>query len=212
LKAVDKISCVGLGKRYNREWIFRDIHSEFLRGTACAVLGHNGSGKSTFIQIVSGSMLESEGKVVYESEGKTLAQENIYKFISYSAPYLELVEEFSLAESIKFQSKFKGFIDGMTVEEVLEKSGLKKDSGKQIKYFSSGMKQRVKLTLSILADTPVVFLDEPASNLDKAGIDWYRGLIEAYRRDRFVFVCSNQQPHEFDFCEQILRIEDYKKK
>ena len=209
---IDKIRCIELGKRYNREWIFRGIDTEFLKGTSCAVLGHNGSGKSTFIQVLSGHMLQSEGTAIYESDGKPIEQEQVYKNISYSAPYLELIEEFSLAEAVKFQSRFKGFLDNMSEEEVIAKSGLKKESGKMLKYFSSGMKQRVKLTLSILANTSIVFLDEPASNLDKSGIDWYRGLIEAYRRDRFVFVCSNQQPHEFDFCETILKIEDYKKR
>ena len=212
MKSIDKISCKGLGKRYNREWIFRGIQLEFLKGSASAVLGHNGSGKSTFIQILSGYMMQSEGSILYEIDGKHIEQEKVYKQISYSAPYLELIEDFSFEEAVQFQSRFKGFVDKMSEAEVIERSGLKKDAGKLIKYFSSGMKQRVKLILSILADTSILFLDEPASNLDKSGIDWYRSLIDEYRRDRFVFVCSNQQEHEFDFCESVIRIEDYKKK
>ena len=212
MKIIDKIICHNLGKRYNRDWIFRNLQTEFLRDTSCAILGHNGSGKSTLIQILAGSMVQSDGEIVYESEGHQIGQEHIYKYISYSAPYLELIEEFSFAEAVIFQSRFKGFINGLTSDDIIEKSGLNNQSGKQIKYFSSGMKQRVKLTLSILSDTPILFLDEPSSNLDKAGIEWYQGLIDEYRKDRIVFVCSNQQIHEYEFCTRILNIEDYKKR
>lgn len=212
MKILDKIECEGLGKRYNQEWIFRNIDATFLRGSSCAVLGHNGSGKSTFIQILSGSMMESEGSVKYYCEGKQLEQEEVYKHISYSAPYMDLIEEFSLLELVEFQNKFKGFIGGMSAMEVVERSGLKKEVNKHVKYFSSGMKQRLKLVLSILADTSILFLDEPSSNLDQSGIEWYRELIQEFKKNRILFVCSNQQAHEFDFCESKLRIEDYKKK
>ena len=79
-----------------------------------------------------------------------------------------------------------------------------------IKYFSSGMKQRLKLALAFCSDTPMLMLDEPTSNLDKQGVEWYLGLVQQFAAGRLTIICSNQE-HEYSFCTQHLDISDYKK-
>jgi ABC-type multidrug transport system ATPase subunit len=205
-----QIKLSNIGKRYNYEWIFRKVDYEFTSDNNYVILGSNGSGKSTLLQVIAGNLIASEGNLNYQIADSKIEEENIYKHISFAAPYLELFEEFTLAESIDFQGQFKPFYEGLNSQQIIELVQLAKAKNKQLKYFSSGMKQRVKLALAILCDTPLLLLDEPTSNLDKKAIDWYQKLINDYSKNRLIIVCSNQQEYEYPFCNKELSIEDYK--
>ena len=204
-----------IGKRYNYEWIFRKVNYEFSSDNNYVILGSNGSGKSTLLQVIAGNIIQSEGEIIYDNSTANKPQsiidiDSIFQHISFASPYLELFEEFTLAESIEFQAQFKPFFEGSTTKEIIALTQLEKAQNKQLKYYSSGMKQRVKLALAILAKTPLLLLDEPTSNLDKKAIDWYQNLVNTYSKDRLIFVCSNQQEYEYPFCNKQLSIEDYK--
>lgn len=204
-----KINLSQAGKRFNREWIFRNATLEFHNHNSYAITGPNGSGKSTLLQCIAGMMHVSEGKIEFESEGKKLANENVYKQISFCAPYLELIEEMTLVEFLNFHSGFKSFLEGFDVKKIIDILSLNEAGGKQIRYFSSGMKQRVKLAQAIFSDTAAVLLDEPCSNLDLQGIDLYHSLINDYCKNRLVIVSSNDEV-EYRFCHEIISIVSYK--
>lgn len=198
-----------LGRRFNREWIFRDINYVFSKGQQYAILGPNGSGKSTLLSVLLGNLTPSEGKLIYK-EQKEILPENIFSSISLAAPYLDLIEEFTLQETIDFHFKFKNYQKDFDAAAVLDLLALSKAEDKPLKYFSSGMKQRTKLALAFCTDTPILVLDEPTSNLDAQGTDWYLNLVEKFTKDRLVLVGSNQN-YEYEFCEHELNISDYKK-
>lgn len=198
-----------LGRRFNKEWIFKGISHTFSQGQQYAILGPNGSGKSTLLSVLLGSLTPSEGKISYIN-GKEILPENIFNYISLAAPYLDLIEEFTLQETIDFHFKFKNYQAGFDAAAVLDLLALSKAEDKPLKYFSSGMKQRTKLALAFCTDTPILVLDEPTSNLDTQGTDWYLSLIEKFAKERLVLVGSNQL-YEYDFCEHRLNILDYKK-
>lgn len=202
------ISLNNVGRRFNKEWIFRNLSTEFSSGNSYAILGPNGSGKSTLLSVLTGSLSPSEGEISF-SDVNEIPVENIYKYISLAAPYLELVETFTLKESIDFHFKFKNFASGLDSKRLITILGLEKAANKEIKYFSSGMKQRTKLALACCTDTPILFLDEPTSNLDVQGISWYRELIENFGKDRLTIIGSNQIK-EYDFCTNQIQISDYK--
>jgi|SRR5690606_20219139 len=198
-----------VGRRFNQEWIFRKINYRFVQGESYAVLGANGSGKSTLLQILSGSLSASEGKINYSVDQQVIDIEAVFTHLSIAAPYLELIEEFTLGELITFHFRFKDAVHGWDLERMIDFLGLGKSRDKEIRYFSSGMKQRVKLLLACCTETPVLLLDEPTTNLDRQGVDWYYELIENFSANRTVVVCSNQ-PIEYDFCKNQLFINDYK--
>lgn len=205
------ISLKNIGKRYNYEWIFRNVNYEFTGDNNYVILGSNGSGKSTLLQVIANSLLPSEGTVSYQKNtAGPLGEENIFQHLSYAAPYLELFEEFTLAESIEFQAKFKPFYEELNTKKIIEITELGKAKNKQLKHYSSGMKQRVRLALAVLANTPLLLLDEPTSNLDKNAIDWYQKLVDNYSGDRLIIVASNQQEYEYTFCNKELKVEDFK--
>ena len=203
------ISLQNIGRRFNRDWIFRGVDYTFNAGESYAILGPNGSGKSTLLQVLNGSLSQSVGTISYSHEGQTIAVEQIFEHLSLAAPYLELIEEFTLAEMIDLHFKFKPYKAGMDKVAVIEVLGMESNKNKLIKYFSSGMKQRLKLALAFCSDTPILMLDEPTSNLDKQGVEWYLGLVEKFALNRLTIVCSNQE-HEYGFCGARLSISDYK--
>jgi ABC-type multidrug transport system ATPase subunit len=206
-----QITLTDIGKRYNYEWIFRGIHYDFTASSNYAILGSNGSGKSTLLQLIAGNLLPSQGNIRYAKENRFIEAEHIYTQLSFASPYLELLEELTLAESITFHSRFKNFYNNLDTAQILQLMQLEKAKDKQLKFFSSGMKQRVRLALAILSNTPLLLLDEPASNLDKKAISWYQELIHTYSKDRLIIVASNQLEYEYAFCDQIIYVEDFKK-
>lgn len=200
-----------LGRRFNRDWIFRNINYTFSQPQTYAVLGINGSGKSTLLQILNGSLSPSAGTICFFYQHKNLEIEQVYQHVSLAAPYLELIEEFSLTEMIDFHFQFKKYVTGIDRHKIIELLQMEASKNKLLRYFSSGMKQRVKLALAFCADTPLLMLDEPTANLDAQGIDWYLQLIEKFAANRLTIICSNQE-HEYNFCQNKLNILDYKKK
>lgn len=203
------ITLQNIGRRFNREWIFRGIDYTFENAGSYAILGSNGSGKSTLLQVLNGSLVPSAGTLKYHNEDKEIEAGEIFSYLSLAAPYMEVIEEFSLNEMIDFHFKFKAFKPGIDKNAVADILSLDGSRNKLIKYFSSGMKQRLKLALAFCADTPMLMLDEPTSNLDNQGIDWYLSLIEKFSENRLTIICSNQE-HEYRFCENRLSIADYK--
>jgi ABC-type multidrug transport system ATPase subunit len=203
------ISLSDAGKRFNRDWIFRHVNYTFEKGQSYAIIGPNGSGKSTFLQILGGSMMLNEGKIQYSTNNIQCSSENIYQHVSICAPYLEVVEEMTLKEFLEFHQGFKPFLKGITPDSIITTLGLEKAINKQIRYYSSGMKQRVKLAQCIFSATAIVLLDEPCTNLDTEGIALYHRLIDDHCKDRLVVVSSNDEV-EYRFCTDKINISDYK--
>ena len=198
------------GKKFNREWIFRNLSYVFESGKTYAVTGPNGSGKSTLLQALAGSMMLSEGTCKLQSTQTVISEEEVYKQIAIAAPYLELIEEMTASEFLQFHTAFKPLTSTLKNEEILYLMGLKNVTNKQIRYYSSGMKQRLKLAQAFFSDAPVLLLDEPCTNLDAAGYELYYQLIKNHGADKLVVVCSNDK-NEYNFCSEILNIMDYKK-
>ncbi|HKK37851.1 MAG TPA: ATP-binding cassette domain-containing protein [Cryomorphaceae bacterium] len=198
------------GKRYNSEWIFRDLTANFRSGSATVILGGNGSGKSTALRSIFGYAPLSKGEITYQLERRTIKQSEAYKHFSICAPYLELYEELTLDELARFHFSLKPALPQITISDFSELIDLKRAADKPVKYFSSGMKQRVRIGLALMSDVKAIFLDEPTGNLDRKAINWYRSTVEEFKMDRILVVASNQQEDEYFFCEEKIEIENFK--
>lgn len=205
------IQVTNAGKKFGREWIFRKVDLEIKPSEKIVILGLNGSGKSTLLQAMTGYLTLNEGSVAYSNNQQKTEDEQQYKLISLASPYLELVEDFTLQEQIEHANIYKPFLIKLSIAQVIELSGLAAHKDKFIKLFSSGMRQRLKLTLAILADAPILFLDEPTTNLDATVIDWYKNMIATYASHKTIIVCSNSIKDEYAFCERIITMEDFKR-
>lgn len=201
-----KISLQNLGKRFNREWIFRHFNFQFQGTGAYAITGSNGSGKSTLLQIIAGALTHSEGTIHYNGE-TPLQPQNAYQHITIAAPYLELIEEMTALEFLQFHSSFKKL--SHSTDEILAAVQLQNAAQKQIRYFSSGMKQRLKLAQAFFSVSSILLLDEPTTNLDRDGVALYHQLIELHRADRMLIISSNV-PEEYELCNEVIKMQDFK--
>jgi ABC-type multidrug transport system ATPase subunit len=204
------ISLDKVGKKFNREWIFRNLDLEITSGDKLLVQGGNGSGKSTLLQVISGFISPNEGELRYTAANIAVDPASIKDQFAFASPYLVLIEDFTAAELIHHISLARRFKNKLNTGEILEVAQLSHTSGKYIRQFSSGMKQRLKLAIAILSDVPVLLLDEPLSNLDRAGGEWYAAMINNYCVDQTIVVCSNAIEQEHFFCRRAISVLDYK--
>lgn len=203
------IELTNIGKKYRNEWIFRNTNLSFSAKESYTFVGPNGSGKSTLLQVIAGVLPQTEGQITYTLGNQTISIDDIFRKIVIAAPYLELIEEFTLLEIVAFHQQFKPFKNQVSPTQLLELIELAPHKNKSIKNFSSGMKQRLKLGLAFYSDCPIILLDEPTSNLDAQATKWYLSQVEQHTHERLLLICSNQ-PHEYAFCKNIVDVRDFK--
>ncbi len=205
-----RIALNGVAKQFAREKVFQGVDHVFNPGSRTAILGPNGSGKSTLLQVVAGALVPTAGKVEHSVAERMIGEENVYRLVSIAAPYLDLYDDLPLNEAIALHARFKPFRLGITPRDVARTAYLDPHWEKPVSHFSSGMRQRLKLGLAILSDTPLLLLDEPASNLDAEGIAWFRQLLLQHLDGRTLLVASNRQAEETFACTESVEIGRWK--
>src|SRR5688572_28448173 len=114
-----KIRLTKVGKRFNREWIFRNLDFEFHPQRWYAITEPNGSGKSTLLQIIAGATTFNEGEIAYFSDNNKVKEEKVYSNISIAPPYIEHVEEMTLMEFLQFHAGLKSWLPGMASKNII---------------------------------------------------------------------------------------------
>jgi ABC-type multidrug transport system ATPase subunit len=194
------------GKSFNRNWLFRNINCQLNAGEKWAFLGNNGSGKSTLTLMLIAQVWPTEGKVTWSKNGSPIDASDVYSQISLASPAMELLEEFSLKEIVEMQARLKPFLMPNPLEEMASLCGFEnKTINKSLATFSSGMKQRVKLCLAGMADTQLLALDEPLTNLDAEGAKVFHTIIEKYAGNRILVIASNRED-EYQICNRFIKI------
>jgi ABC-type multidrug transport system ATPase subunit len=207
LPAITGITLSGIGKKFGKRHIFRNIDLEITSGEKIAINGSNGSGKSTLLKIISGYLTPYEGSIRWTGKTGEIAREDVAHHLTYAAPYLDLIDRFTLRENVDFFCRMKNLQSGLSPELIIEYSGLQYASEIPVQDLSSGMRQRLKLSLAFMADSGLLLLDEPLSNLDNKGYQWYANMAEKWLGNRMVVVCSNNVVQETAFCSRFFNIE-----
>lgn len=203
------IEVEGLSKEYNYSTVFSGFSAHFKSGERIAVLGSNGSGKSTLLKVLSGMVEHTSGSIKWSGGEKEVKRYNWFRYFSFCSPQLFFDEQFSVSEVIEFFTSFRSHFTLETVDDFIGKLDFQSHKEKKVSSLSSGMYQRLRLLLTISMDVPVLFLDEPCSNLDKAGVEWYRQLVDEFGREKLILVASNDE-REYAFCREQIYIPDYK--
>lgn len=196
-----------VAKRFGKQWLFQNVSALLQHGKTYALTGNNGSGKSTLLQIIYGYQTPTKGKILATStsSNQTIEAAQLFNHASFVAPYIDLPEEFTLQEQLQFHFNFKPLVNGVTLEQIMDDIWLTESRDKKIKHFSSGMKQRLKLAQAFYANTPVLFFDEPTTNLDARGTEWYRTMVQKLKKDRLIIIASNQT-FEYDFADEVINV------
>ena len=199
----------GLQKKFGKQHILQGVSYTFQTGSKTVILGSNGSGKSTLIKILSGSLEATEGSPVYTFEGSNVTAKSAGLHVGIAAPYIALNPMFSLKETLAFHEQFCPFPEGFKLTDWLYKAGLAAHEDKRLSTFSSGMLQRVRLLLAVANDRPLLLLDEPLSNLDAEGVQFYTELIRSFALSKTIIVGSNYQKDEYSYCTDELLLEKH---
>lgn len=202
------INLADIGKKYDRHWVFRHINYELKPNEQYVLLGNNGSGKSTLLKIIAGLQQASEGAISWTQASKPIKKEQLFQYISFCAPAMDIIEEMTLKEFLKLHFSFKQLKYFNHIEALIELLELESERNKKIEDFSSGMKQRVKLAQAFFSDTAILCLDEPTSNLDDRWIQFYQSCLEKYTADRTVIIASNDSREYFS--HNIINLLSYK--
>jgi ABC-type multidrug transport system ATPase subunit len=200
-----EITLQHIGKRFGRQWLFKDLSAQMEQGKSYALTGNNGSGKSTLLQIIFGYQTPTKGNLRVKNNQQEVSTADIFKLTSFVAPYIELPEELTLLEQLHFHDRFKTLQSSCTISQLIQEIGLAESINKKIKHFSSGMKQRVKLAQAFYSNSPILLFDEPTTNLDAKGMAWYQERIMQCKTNRLVVIASNQ-PDEYTFVDKVLTI------
>ncbi|MEL6274837.1 MAG: ABC transporter ATP-binding protein [Bacteroidota bacterium] len=200
-----RVELEGVAKRFDREWIIQDFSYTFKTGLCYGIEGRNGAGKSTLLRMIAGHLSPSRGRITFWLQDKKIASSEVYPHLSYVAPYIDVIEELSLVEALKFHFQFKPILPGFTVGELPQVLGLRFQQQRRINTYSSGMKQRVVLGLALFSNTPLLLLDEPTTTLDKEGQAWFQEQLTACKKNRLVVIATNVK-EDLQQCETIISV------
>lgn len=203
------ITAKGVGKRFNREWIFKKLDYTFQTSNTYAITGPNGSGKSTLLQVLWGQLPQTSGELKYTTTSGDIPVDEIFKHLAIATPYVDLIEEFTLLEHLKFHIRLKPSRNGMTEVEMMERMKLTHARDKPISNFSSGMRQRVRLALAFFTQADLLFLDEPTTNLDSETTEWYHHELSQIPSTCTTFIASNLTT-EYPSNAHVINILDFK--
>lgn len=200
------LSIQKLSKAFNQRPVFSELTVTIPSGSRFAITGANGSGKSTLLKIISGGLLPTKGHISYSLGGHAISEDVLYRYVHFVAPYNTVIEELNLPELFHLHRRLgllKAYHDYGSWAKLLD---YQFHPERQIKTFSSGMKQRVKLGLALLDDRPLILLDEPGSNLDMQGKAWFFGLLDKLNSDQTLIIASND-PVEIAHCSTAISVE-----
>lgn len=199
-----EILATNLSKKFRQEFVLRQFSYHFQSGNSYAITGPNGSGKSTLLQLIAQFTLPNTGNV----EIPGVEPESVYSQITYAAPYVEIIEEYTLQEHLEILIKNKYLPDFLTIESFHDYIDLHPDSLKLIKNYSSGMRQKIKLGFALLSERPILLLDEPTTNFDEKAKEWFFNRLQE-QRHKLIIIASNEAK-EIEFCSEKIEIQSFK--
>ena len=161
---------------------------------AVAVTGPNGSGKSTLLKIVAGLLRPSAGTFAFSLDGHARSAAERRRAVGFASPELTFYDEFTVAENLAFAGEALGLDRVLErVERALARVGLAARAHDRVAALSSGMHQRLRIAFALLADPPVLLLDEPGSHLDDDGRQVVARVVQEQRRDGLVLIATNDE-------------------
>lgn len=201
-----EVVCNGVGHHFGRQRLFRDI--SFLlsnKGSVC-VAGPNGSGKSTLLRIVAGLLEPASGTVEWRSGGRVLGRTERFASLGWVSPELHLYGELTVLENVRFFARLRN-VPGPAERwtSFLESFGLAPERHKFYAELSSGLKQRARLACALLHEPEALILDEPTSNLDRAGKDLVAHVIHSQRERGLLIVATNEED-EYGYGQSLVRL------
>jgi len=197
------ITGTSITKRFNTQILFKKLDLQMTSGSSWSITGANGSGKSTLLQIIARIQQPTKGSIEYKLNDVLLTDEKIHETMSYTGPLINPYDELTGEENLAFCSKSQENLEkGM---ELLDYFEIFKHRSKALKFYSSGMKQRLKLILALCNNPEILFLDEPSMYLDNTGIDKLFTILSDFS-SKLLLVLATNEDTEKNFCKEEIHL------
>ncbi len=199
-----------VGHHYGTRAVFSRISFEASAGQVVVVTGPNGSGKSTLLRILAGLLIPSEGSIELKFAGKSVNSLQRRRFLGYVSPDLTLYRELTAAENLLFFARLRGIeLSRETLIGRLSQVGLRGRGRDLVSAYSSGMRQRLKYAFALLADPPVLLLDEPTANLDVEGVAMVKSVVAEHRKrpGGGLTILATNEPDELAWGDRTIRVD-----
>jgi heme exporter protein A len=207
-----ELICDNLSRTFSGKTVFKNLNFNISNSRSLLITGRNGSGKSTLIKIIAGIIHSSKGKVLIKENNVEVKKENWFKKIGFASPYLNLYDELTGYENLDFFFRLKSLgedkPDGK-IDFILKKVSLYEKRNEQVKNYSSGMKQRLKLAFAIMNEPGILLLDEPRTNLDKEGVELIHRISKEQKEKGILIIATNDEEDKEHY-ENFLNMEDYR--
>jgi nitrous oxidase accessory protein len=200
------IKVAHLTKKFGAFTAVNDLSFEVAAGEAVALWGPNGAGKTTIIRSLLG-LLSAEGQLQVNNFDVQKEGKKARAAIGYVPQELAFYNDLSARNSLLFYAQLKG-APASRVDEVLAEVGLTEHGAKSVAALSGGMKQRLALAIALLADPPLLILDEPTSNLDAAARDdFIKLLLRQKARGKTLLFTSHRLEEVEMLADRVLLLE-----
>lgn len=201
-----KLTVTDLAKRFGPRRVFSRLAFELATGESLAVVGPNGSGKSTLLMTLLMLYRPTKGRIEYTDSDQRLEESRLRSLTSFVSPYLNLYDQLTAEENLKFFATVAGgSVTGKQIDRLLAKVSLQGRGCDLVAEYSSGMKQRLKYAVALLKSPAFLFLDEPGANLDEEGKRLVAGIIDEYRSHCIIIIATNDR-EESSLAEKQLRL------
>jgi ABC-type multidrug transport system ATPase subunit len=188
-------------KRYGQRTVLRGVSFDAAAGSIVALLGGNGAGKTTTLKCILG-VIPFEGVVEVGGRSARTNGKVVRRQIGYVPQLPSLGESDTCVQALRFSADLKG-VERRRIDEVLALVHLSAERHTKIGALSGGMRQRLALAAALLADPPVLLLDEPTASLDAGSRDEFQQLIARLRDQGKTIVLSTH------YLEQIDQVADH---
>ena len=199
-----------LSHRYSSSWAVRDLNIEISQNGIVGLLGSNGAGKSTTMNIICGVLNQTEGSVKVNGFDIREEPEAAKKEIGFLPQSPPLYTDFTIDEYLHYTANLRAMDKTKiraAVEEVKEKTGISHFSSRLIKNLSGGYRQRVGIAQALIHKPKLVVLDEPTNGLDPNQLIEARKLIREIAQDHAVLLSSHILTEIRLLCRDVIMIE-----
>ncbi len=190
-----------LSKSFSNSSILKDVNFTLDQGKICAVVGSNGSGKTTFLKCLSGLMSYDEGVIDFGSQ-------NGHLFLSDK---LNIFGDLTIKQNLEVLSRYYNQdFNQASFKESLKLLNINQYKELPLKFLSRGNLQRNKLCVAINLNWDYLLIDEPFSNLDYDGVKIFKNIFENFKSENKSIIFSTHQNDDNSFCDKVVIVEDFK--
>ena len=197
-----------LSKSFGSRRVFRDLNFAVKAPTSLGITGRNGSGKTTLMKILCQLAPPTKGKVIMSDGEIEIAAADYFQHLKMVSPEMALYEMLTGYENLRFFSTLVGMHPSRgSHDELLERVGLAGRGTDLVAAYSSGMKQRLKYAVALLAKPTILLLDEPTSNLDDAGKKIV-GEIMSRQKSEGILIIATNETEDLNQVENVIRLDN----